>query len=139
MAEEIYSVSTLKDFDIFFYYGKNDLETETKSDLLANIIQTKRSLFYDRALDSAGAGDFENVPEGLALRINLPYDIVNSLAKRNQFVTDGQNDSRDRRVAVSQSLISVEGQNNGNINVSVSYRSMSNFKQTESIQINLGG
>lgn len=124
----------LKDFDIFFYYGQNDLETETKSDVLANLLQPKRSLFYNRSLDSAGIGDYENMPNGLFLSVNLPYDIVNSLAKRNQFVTSSP---RDRRIAVSQSLIQIE-QKNGEVNVNVYFVLMSDLKQTEMLQIGLG-
>lgn len=128
----------LSDFDIFFYYGKNELSIETKSDVIQNIVQPKRSLFYDRALDSSGAKDYENVPEGLALRVNMPYDIVKSIAKRNQFVSNGENGSRDRRVALSQSTINVKGSNNGEIDVEVLFIPLADFKQTEVVGVSLG-
>ena len=130
-------LKVLKDFDIFFYYGQNELEIETKSDLLQNIMQPKRSLFYDRALDSAGIHDFENQPEGLTLRINLPYSIINSLSKRNQFVSSGENNSRDRRIALSQSTIKIENNIKGEINVSVLYIPLADFKQTQNLQVSL--
>lgn len=127
----------LSDFDIFFYYGKSDLEIETKSDLMANLMQPKRSLFYNRALDATGIHDYENFPEGPRIRVNLPYDIVNSFGKRNQFVSSGENGTRDRRVAVSQSTVKVEFSGKGNVNVTVLYIPLANFKQTESLQIGL--
>jgi len=131
-------LSELKDFDIFFYYGQNDLELETKSDVMANLMQPKRSLFYNRALDSAGVGGYENISEGLTIRVNLPYDIVNSLSKRNQFVSNGENGSRDRRVAVSQSTIKIDfDSSKGNVNMTVLYIPLADFKQTESLQFGI--
>ena len=127
----------LSDFDIFFYYGQSDLEIETKSDLMANLSQPKRSLFYNRALDSAGIYDYENFPEGPRVRVNLPYDVVNSFSKRNQFISNGENGARDRRVAVSQSTVRVEFSGRGNVNVTVLYIPLADFKQTESLQIGL--
>lgn len=140
---DIMSNNVLQDFDIFFYYGHNELEIETKSDLLANLLQPKRSLFYNRSLDSAGIQDYENQPDGLTLRVNLPYDVVISLSKRNQYVSNGENGSRDRRVALSQSTVRIESdkkdiQRKGNINVTVLYIPLADFKQTESLRVGLG-
>ena len=130
--------NVLSDFDIFFYYGQNELEIETKSDILQNVMQSKRSLFYDRALDSAGINDYENLPEGLTLKINLPYDVVNSIGKRNQFVSNGENGSRDRRVALSQSTIRIEGNNKGNIDITILNIPLADLKQTGSLKVYLG-
>lgn len=138
MGEPILDNNVLADFDIFFYYGKNDLEIETKSDLMQNLLQRKRSLFYNRSLDSAGVSDYENLPDGLALRVNLPYDIVNSISKRNQFVSNGSDGYRDRRVAISQSTIRINGDNVGNIKATVLYIPLADFKQSESLSVPLG-
>lgn len=136
---EINDIAVLKDFDIIFYYGQNELSLETKSDILANLMQPKRSLFYNRALDSAGIPGYENNPEGLTLRVNLPYDIVSGLSLRNQFISNGEDDSKDRRVAVSQSTIRIEfDSSNGNVNITVLYIPLADFKQDESISFNLG-
>jgi hypothetical protein len=133
------NLKVLQDLDLFFYYGQNDLEIETKSDVLANIMQPKRSLFYNRALDSSGVQDYENMPAGLTLRINLPYDIVNSLSKRNQFVSNGENGSKDRRIALSQATIRTEIDSKlGNVNVTILYIPLADFKQTQNLQFNLG-
>jgi len=131
--------NTLNDFDMFFYYGQNELELETKHDLLLNLMQPKRSLFYDRAVDAAGIPNYENVPESLTLRINVPYEIVNSFGKRNQYVSNGENGTRDRRVALSQSTIRIESDSKfGNVNITVLYIPMADYKQTESFQFKVG-
>jgi hypothetical protein len=123
-------LDVIKDFDIFFYYGQNDLEIETKSDVLSNVIQPKRSYFYGRSKGSAGAGNYENTPMGLALLINLPYDIVKSLSKRNQVVSNGDKNTIDRRVAVSQSSIKIDSKN-GNTDVTVLYIPYADMKQSD--------
>ena len=68
MPDKIIDTETLRDFDMFFYYGQNDLELETRHDILVNLKQPKRSLFYDRCLDSAGIDDYENKPDGLTIQ-----------------------------------------------------------------------
>lgn len=132
-------IRILKDFDLFLYYGQNDLDIETKHDVMLNLMQPKRSLFYNRALDSAGVPDYENMPEGLIIRVDLPYTIVDSLSRRNQFVSNGENGSRDRRIAPSQSEVIVNfDSKTGNVDVSVYYFPLANFKQTQGLQFSLG-
>ena len=133
---DIIDNTKITDFDVFFYYGQNDLELETKSDLLVNLLQTKRSLFYDRYYDSAGIDDYENYPEGLTLRINLPFDIVDSVAKRNQIVTNGEDGYKDRRVALSQSTILIDTKDG--VKVTVLYIPLANYNQSESLSVPLG-
>lgn len=131
MAQEFVSdVEQYQDFDVFFYYGYNKLEIETRSDIYQNILQPKRSLYYGRNEDSAGAPSYENQPNGLTLQINLPYDIVMSLAKRNQRVSNGDGDYPDRRVAVSQSTIRAEAEGSS-VRVSVLYIPLANYRQTD--------
>jgi hypothetical protein len=120
----------LKDFDIFFYYGKNSLENETKSDIFQNILQPERSLLYNRSQDSSGVRRFENTPNTIQIKILLPFAIVNSLAKRNLTVTNGDKETIDRRIAVSQSTVRLE-QNQGNVNLSVFYIPFSTLKPEE--------
>jgi hypothetical protein len=129
-----FTIEQLADFDMFLYYGSNDLEVETKSDILQNLMQTKRSLFYDRSFDSAGIKDYENRPASLSLRINMPYDIVTSLSKRNSIVSSGEGDTPDRRIALSQATIRIEIEN-GDVKVSVLYIPLADFKQTDQISV----
>jgi hypothetical protein len=126
-------IEQYKDFDNFFYYGFNNLEIETKSDIFQNLMQSKRSLFYDRAYDSAGIPQYENRPNSLVIHINLPYDIVVSLAKRNQYVSDGSIEGKpDRRIALSQSTIKIEIAND-KVNVNVLYIPLADYRQTDLI------
>ena len=125
------SIDTLSDFDMFFYYGLNDLELETRHDIMLNVMQPKRSLLGNRALDAAGVADYENTPVGINQQIKLPFDIVESISRRNQYVSNGENGTKDRRVAVSQSSVRVESDTIGNVSVTVLYIPLINFKQTE--------
>ena len=125
------SIDTLSDFDMFFYYGQNDLDLETRHDIMLNLMQPKRSLLGNRALDAAGIADYENTPVGINQQIKLPFDIVESVSRRNQYVSNGENGTKDRRVAVSQSSVRVESDNMGNVSVTVLYIPLTNFKQTE--------
>lgn len=137
MSDQIPSIDVLSDFDMFFYYGQNELDLETRHDVMLNLMQPKRSLLGNRSMDAAGVSDYENIPSGVSLRINLPYDIVESLSKRNQYVSNGENGSRDRRVAVSQSSVLIKQDAQGNVDVTVLYIPFANFKQTESLSISL--
>lgn len=134
---DIEEMRKLKDFDVFFFYGQNELSLETKSDIMQNIIQPRRTLFYDRDLDSAGITRYENQPNAIALQINLPYDIVISISKRNQFVSAGEQGLPDRRVALSQNTIRLNSRG-GEVDVTVQYIPLSDFKQTESTNFSLG-
>jgi hypothetical protein len=125
------SIDTLSDFDMFFYYGQNDLDLETRHDIMLNVMQPKRSLLGNRSLDAAGVQDYENTPVGINQQIKLPFDIVESISRRNQYVSNGENGTKDRRVAVSQSSVRVESDNLGNVSITVLYIPMANFKQTE--------
>jgi hypothetical protein len=129
-----YSTDQLSDLDTFFYYGKGDINLETQSDLMQNLLQPRRSLFYDRSLDSAGIKDFENFPNALALQVLLPYTIVSSISKRNSFVSS---ESPDRRVAISQSTIKVSSDKNG-LQLNVLYIPFNNLSNPTTINLPLG-
>jgi hypothetical protein len=130
--EYVNDVNQFKDFDNFFYYGYGNLEVETKSDILQNIMQPKRSLFYDRSQDSAGIPGYENRPNSLYMQINLPFDIATSLGKRNQVVSNGDGDYPDRRIATSQAIIQVKIDKE-QTKVTVNYIPLSDFRQTSAI------
>jgi len=133
------SIDTLSDFDMFFYYGLNPLDLETRHDIMLNIMQPKRSLLGNRSLDAAGVKDYENTPASVNLQFKLPYDIVESISKRNQYVTNGENGTRDRRVAISQSSVRVEFDTKGNVSITVGYIPLTNFKQSEvSVPLGIG-
>lgn len=128
----------LRDFDIFFYYGSIALETETQSDVLQNVVQPKRSLFYSRSQNSSGVNEWENKPVSFFLQMRLAYDIVTSLGKRNQVVSNGSDGLPDRRIACSQNTVRVDVDINGEVNVTVQYIPLANLKQTELSKVPLG-
>lgn len=128
-------VNELSDFDIFFYYGEGDLEIETKSDILMNLLQDKRSLLYN-ADEGAGISAYENFPNANYIRVLLPYLIVDSLSRRNSNVSNGENGLPDRRVAVSQSTIFIEN-SDSHISISVYYVPLTGL-QPKSIEIKVG-
>jgi hypothetical protein len=122
------SISVLQDFDHFYYYGQGDLSTEIKTDVYLNLLQKKRSLFYNRSYDSSGVREYENTPNAIFLAIMLPYDIVTSLIKRNSTVSNGTNGNPDRRIAVSQNSIKID-QKGGEADVMVSYINLFDYQE----------
>lgn len=133
-----YEYSQLSDFDLFFYYGEegSNLEMETQSDVLAGIIQPKRSLFYDR-LDSSGVPEKENFPNSFVLEISTKYNIVSWCSYRNTKVSDGANGTPERRVAISQDLIAINYNNKGETDVNVQYIPFANIKQKVQVSVPL--
>jgi len=131
-----YEMNQLSDLDIFFFYGEkgSDLDIETQSDILAGIIQKKRSLFYDRQ-DSSGIPERENNPTGFVLEMSMKFDIVNWIAYRNTKISDGSNGTPDRRVAVSQNSIVITENQKGETDVNVEYIPFANIKQTDRIVV----
>jgi hypothetical protein len=132
----LFEPGAANDFDVFFFYGSNDLQLETESDLVAGLIQEKRSLFYNRQ-DAAGLK--ENYPNTFTLSVSTKYDITSWVSFRNTQVTDGTNSTRDRRVAVSQNYISFSRESVGTLNVEVLYIPFYNFKKAQQLTIPVSG
>ena len=130
------NISELQDFDNFFYYGLLHLEQEIQSDILQNIMQPEGSLYYSRHLNSCGLDKWENQPNGFTLKFNMPYQIITSLSKRNQYVSAGDQ-YPDRRVAVSQNTIILK-QSKENIDLMIYYIQLSNLKVVELQNIAIG-
>lgn len=131
----------LIDWDTFFYYGqnKNNLNAEIESDLIIGVMQSKRTLFYNREFGGA-IPDHENYPTGIALTIGLRFDISMHIARENTRVTDGNSGFQDRRIAVSHNSISIKEPetNSGNLDVSILYIPI--VTQTpEKINLPIGG
>lgn len=128
---------TLGSFDNFFYYGKNDFQTEVESDLLQLLIQPKRSMLYNRQM-GAGITSKENFPNTLSLQVMLRYDIISAIAYRNTVVTDGTDGTRDLRIAGSQFAVNFIPKGD-NLDIQVLYFSFANTNQVQSINIPSGG
>lgn len=133
-----YEYSELSDLDIFYYYGEegSNLEMETQSDILAGLIQPKRTMFYNRQ-DSSGVPEKENFPNSFILEISMKYNIANWVSFRNTKVSDGANGTPERRVAVSQDSIAVNYNNKGETNVNVQYIPFANINQKTQVTIPL--
>lgn len=129
--------SQLSDIDNFFYYEDLSVAVASRHDVAVGALQPKRSLFYDRE-DSAGISEYENLPNGFFAEINLKYDIVNWIGRRNQVVGDGQAGSEDRRVAVSQSTIQVR-RSGGNVDISILFLTLGDLNQPQLLNIPAGG
>ena len=128
----------ISDLDVFFFYGQNDLQLEIESDITAGLIQGRRSLFYNRR-DSAGIDSKENYPNSLSLNVLLRFDVVNWIAYRNTYVTDGSNNEKDRRVGVSQNFISFVSDASGNLDVQILYIPFYDFDKKDVVSIPVGG
>lgn len=116
-------------WDTFFYYGKGDLDIESRMDLHQIIFQPKRSLYYNRR-ESAGVASYENNPNGLQLQVLMRFDIANAIAYRNSLVVDGTGGQKDRRLAVSQNFIGFES-NGENLDVKILYFLFGNYNDVK--------
>ena len=108
-----------------------------ESDLMQVLIQPKRSMLYNRQF-GAGIKDRENFPNAVSLQIGLRYDIASAIAYRNTVVSDGTDNTRDRRIASSQFSIEFK-QDRGNLDIRVYYFNFVNTKQIRSVDIESGG
>ena len=132
------NLTSLSDLDVFFFYDENPLELENESDLVAGLIQPRRSMFYNRQ-DGCGISSRENLPNSLTLEIGLRYDIVNWASLRNRLVSDGSDDTRDRRIALSQNTVSFVRNKKGDLDIKVAYIPFANIKAPGSVQAPLAG
>ncbi len=129
-------ISELGDIDMLFYYGQGDLQAETEHDLLLGLLQDKRSLYYNRQ-DGAGVREYENHPNGLLIEVGLRYDIMSWVARRNSMVGDGDDGTKDRRVATSQTVILLS-RKGSSLDIQVLYISYIDLEQPRTINIPLG-
>lgn len=117
-------------WDMFFNYGKINLEDEVVYDLYELLLQPKRSMYYFRD-GSGGVTDYENYPSGIQLLL-MKFSIASAIAKRNNYVSNGELKTRDRRAAVSQDFITIEYDKNGNVNVGVVFFLFANYQNPKS-------
>ena len=128
------SFEQLRDPDYFFYYGENDLQDEIASDLQQLINQPGRSLFYNRSNDTARLDQYENTPNVFANTILIPYTIVDAIARRNTYVGDGQNGTRDRRIVASQNTVKAE-MDGSQLNISIFYIPLFNINDGQQMTV----
>lgn len=129
--------SELADLDAFFYYADLDLDHANQHDVAVGVVQPKRSLFYDRE-DSAGVSEYENLPNGFYLEVMAKYDIANWIARRNTYVSAGQDGTKDRRLVTSQTAIEI-ARSEGNLDVNVLFIDFGQFQQPTQLRVPVGG
>jgi hypothetical protein len=130
------NITELGSLDFFFYYGQIGTDEETEHDIMLGLLQPKKSLFYNRQ-DGAGIQAYENHPNSLLLEVGLRFDIVNWIARRNSEVGDGDEDTVDRRVLVSQNFIKIN--RDETIEIQVLYIPFRDTSQPRTMNIPLGG
>lgn len=131
-------MNDLADFDMFFYYGQNDILDEIQSDINIMLAQPKRSLFYSRSYGAAGVQEYENAPNAVNIAVSVPYDIVKEISKRNSIVSNGQDGGPDRRVAISQNTIKIE-QDKDTLNIKVLYIPFVSLGTPQVASVDIGG
>lgn len=130
-------IARLKDLDNFFFYGQGELADEVKGDLLQLLVQPKRSLLYSRDRNSAGLESYENGPTTVSAQILIPYDVVAAVSRRNFTTGNGQNGTKERRIATSQGQVRVE-QDRGQLDVSVFYIPFFDLKTKGTVSTTVG-
>lgn len=128
-------LNQLADFDTFFYYGEGKLQDEIASDLIQILVQPKRSLLYSRSRNSSGIQ--ENFPNTVRIKTLYPFDIVSAISKRNNVVGNGQNGSKERRVATSQNLVKIK-QKGSEVDISVFYLPFYDINQNTKVEFQIG-
>jgi len=134
----MHEYSQLSDFDIILYYGENDLDLEIQSEILAGLIQPKRTLFYNRS-EGCGIAERENFPNSLSMQIAVRYAVASWASLRNTYVTDGTI-GPDRRAVISQNSVSFENEikGKGELNITVLYIPLKDAQSFNTISIPIG-
>jgi len=123
-------------FDSFFYYGQNDLVLECINDVSETILQPKNAMFYDRA-NGTDLAATRNNPRGGMLDFLMRFDIAAAIARRNNEVSDGSGNTKDRRVAASQSSVEITYPPKGGAEVTVSFITFSGLKNVRNLGVSL--
>jgi len=132
-----YSIDELSSWDIFFYYGQSNIDLEMQSDLMLLVLQSDRSLYYDRR-ESGGVAGYENHPNDLNLQVNIRYNIANAVAWKNGIYASGIDGMPDRRIALSQNSISFS-KSGGELNVALLFIPYFNFNNYKIINVPMAG
>jgi hypothetical protein len=127
----------LRSSEFLFKRKQVDEESLAQSDILRVLFQPRRSLFYYREF-GAGIQDYENAPNDIMLQVLLRYRIVEAVVYRNRFVTDGSDDTIDRRIATSQNAINfVAGK--GNLDIDIQFFLYSKYDLVKKFTASVGG
>lgn len=122
----------------FFYYGQGDLLDEIQDDLMCLMLEPAGGGSYFRNW-GVGLQKYENEVSQLLLQVGLRYDIAESIAARNQYVSNGQDGTKDRRVICSQQTIDVIKTSDESRSVVVRYVPAVDIRAVQQVTAPLGG
>lgn len=129
-----------RDVATLLNYGRDTspdaVRAEIQSDLYCGVTQRQRSLYYDR---SYGCQPLENYPSGIQFMIGTRYTIASWVARRNRRTGDGSGSTVDRRAITSQELITIVGDDRGNVQVQVLAIPLFDLKQRVAVAVPMGG
>jgi hypothetical protein len=124
--------------DHFFYAGMMDLRQEIMDDIETSLLVGSRTIPYFRDY-GAGIQSYENEPISFSTLVKLRYDIASWLAKRNMYISDGNNNYPDRRAITSQMVVQVE-QKVDNIDITVPILTLYDMDATNKVvSVSIGG
>lgn len=124
----------MKQWDTFFYYGKGSVQDENEQDLLQLVQQPEKSLYYNRGY---GCDAKYNFPVSAVNQSLVAYSIALSVATRNQTVSDGENGTPDRRIATSQSTITISDGSQGERDIYILYFNYSDTQTPKQTSVRL--
>lgn len=122
--------------DHFFYANMMTLRKEIMDDIETSLLVGDRSIPYFREY-GAGLSTYENEPVSFSTLIKMRYDVASWLAKRNIYVSDGNDDKPDRRAVTSQTLIKIE-QMEDHIDVVIPILTMFDM-EVSNMKVSVGG
>src|SRR5690242_14627083 len=112
------------------------VSAEIQMDVLCGVSQRQRTMYYDR---SFGCQPLEGVPSGIQFMIGIRHTIASWVARRLREVGDGSGSTVDRRALTSQNLITVVGDDKGNVNVQVIVIPLFSLQQRIGVSVPWGG
>lgn len=131
-------LSQLSSWDLFFYYGQNDLDLEIEADLMLLALQPLRSLLYNNK-ESGGINEYENYPNDIGLQVNVRYEVANAVAWKNFQISNGEDGLPDRRIAVSQNSLKFTKNNSGELAIEIFYIPYYDYTKYNTLQDKLPG
>lgn len=126
------------DWDMFFYYGTNqlDINDEDEFDVVQGLMQPQRSLMYFRR-EGAGIPEFINMPGALSNYLLSRMYAVKWFAFRNNYISNGSDNLPDRRLITSQNIIGIQEVTKGELNFFVFYIPFRDYKTMKSTVISM--
>ncbi len=131
------STDQITSSDFLFNYKDISNELMAEHELSLLISQPRRSLFFFRRY-GAGLEEFENQPNTVLLQVKARHRILEAINYHNLFITDGRDNTIDRRIAASQGSINVKSEGS-NIDIEVFYFLYNKYQDLKNLRTQTGG